>query len=448
MGKKETGKKISKKLLFAWPTRNISIGAATMLITYATFYATDILGLSASAIALMFVISKVFDGFTDFVAGAIIDKTNTKWGKGRPYELAIIGMWIFLALYFCAPHTSNTVAYIYLFVMYTMAYSIFSTFLNCNESVYLANALEDKSQSTTITAVSGLCATGIALVVGIVLPQLVATIGTTREGWRVISIILAVVFTVIGLIRFLVVKEIKQTGRKATEKLKVIEGVKLVFKNKYILLVAAVTFLGNILTSVGVGTYYYKYIMHDIGLASIMSLSLFSTIIAVALVPMLSKKITLRRTLQLLLMIGLVGYLIKLINLQSVPLLFLSNFLGTLASSLPIAFVAPLIIDCMDYGEWKNTERSEGMISCVSSITTKIGGAIGVGLGGFLLGLVHYNGTLEVQTVAVTNMIVAQCTILPACLAAILIVILQFYNLEDKIVEIRSDLKKRHKLDA
>lgn len=441
---KDKSNKISKKMLLGWPTRTISIGAATTLISYATYYATDILGLSAAAVGMMFVVSKIFDGFTDFVAGTIIDKTHSKLGKARPYELALIGMWLFVVLYFCAPQTSKTAALIYLFVMYTIAFSVFSTFLNCNDSVYLANALKDKSQSTTITAVSGLVSTAFALVINMILPQLVKTVGTTREGWRKISIILGIVYTLVGLIRFFTIKEIKQDGAEAAQKLSVKDLVVLLFKNKYILMIAAVTFIGNILTSIGVGTYYNKYIIGNIGVGSLLSLAMLSTIIAVAVVPALAKKFTLRRTLQLMMLIGLAGYLIRLIDVHSVLLLFISSFFGMLAATMPLAFVAPLAIDCMDYGEWKNGKRSEGMLSCATSITTKIGGALGVGMTGVLMNLAGYNGTLSVQSSGAENMIIALSSYIPAILAAVIIIIFQFYNLDDKIVKIRAELAQRH----
>lgn len=98
MGKKEKAaltpaelqsKKNLRKVKLAWPTLSISTSVAASLFGFATFYATDVMGLSAVAVGLIFMVSKIFDGFTDIVAGVLIDKTHTRLGKGRPWQFAI-----------------------------------------------------------------------------------------------------------------------------------------------------------------------------------------------------------------------------------------------------------------------------------------------------------------------------------------------------------------------
>ena len=48
-------------------------------------YYTDTALISAGAIATMFLVCRVFDGISDLLMGAVVDKTNTKWGKARPW---------------------------------------------------------------------------------------------------------------------------------------------------------------------------------------------------------------------------------------------------------------------------------------------------------------------------------------------------------------------------
>lgn len=61
----------------------------TLFTTYISFYATNVVGMRAKTIGLVLLITKLFDGFTDLVAGFIIDNTHTRLGKARPYELVI-----------------------------------------------------------------------------------------------------------------------------------------------------------------------------------------------------------------------------------------------------------------------------------------------------------------------------------------------------------------------
>ena len=56
-----------------------------MINTYLTIFYTDIVGLSASAISLIFVIARIWDAVNDPLMGAVCDKTKTRFGKFRPY---------------------------------------------------------------------------------------------------------------------------------------------------------------------------------------------------------------------------------------------------------------------------------------------------------------------------------------------------------------------------
>lgn len=64
------------------------------MLGYATFYCTDVLQLAPALVGTLFMVSKIFDSFTDIVAGFIVDRTQTRWGKGRPYEIFMLFLWL------------------------------------------------------------------------------------------------------------------------------------------------------------------------------------------------------------------------------------------------------------------------------------------------------------------------------------------------------------------
>lgn len=72
--------------MFAWQFRGASTGIATMIMGYLTIYATNTMKMSAMLVGTLLLVSKLIDGITDLFAGYIVDRTHTKWGKGRPYE--------------------------------------------------------------------------------------------------------------------------------------------------------------------------------------------------------------------------------------------------------------------------------------------------------------------------------------------------------------------------
>ena len=81
---------------------------AAVIASYFSVYMTDTLKIPAAAVSLILLASKVFDGVTDMVAGFIVDRTETKWGKARPYEIFIVGLWICTWLLFSCPESLST----------------------------------------------------------------------------------------------------------------------------------------------------------------------------------------------------------------------------------------------------------------------------------------------------------------------------------------------------
>ncbi len=440
-----TTKKVPLKTMLSWPTMTISTSVAAVLLGYVTYYATDILGLSAITVGFVFMLTKIFDGVTDIIAGYIIDKVHLKMGKGRPWQLAIIGYWVSIFLMYSAPKMGITASYIYLFVTYSMINSVFMTLLNCSDPVYLSNSLEDSQQSVSVLAFTGFISLVFTMVASMILPQLVKTMGTTREGWIQMSLVLAVPFTLLSLVRILVIKEKKNVGAVA-EKISVKNMFQLLIHNKYILIFALIIFISNIGSSsyATAQTYYYTWIMGDIGLGSIMSLAMLPIIIVIMIMPVLSKKFGFLKVIRVTTLIGMCGYLIRLVDYKSVALLFVSNVVSMMGFYTMFAFAATFVIDCIDYGEWKNGTRSEGTISCAQSVMSKIGAAVGAGVIGVLMGLAGYSGNAAVQTTSANVMIIVLYSVVPAVLCLVQFILLKVYDIDKYLPQIHAELDARH----
>lgn len=437
-------KKKSKKIFFAWPTRTIAYSVGSVLLGFVTYFATDFMGIPAVTAGILFMVSKIFDGFTDLIAGYLIDRTHTKLGKGRPYELAIIGYFAATVAIFCAPEMGITASCVYLFIMYTLVNSIFLTLLNCCEPVYLANSLEDQNQSVSILAFTGFISLVFTMAASIVLPQLIANFGTTRSGWALISIALAVPFTIVGLIRFLVIKE-RQEIAKAESKITIKDMIHLLAQNKYILIFAIIIFASNIGANLvnNVQSYFFQYIYNDIGLVSTLSVATLAVIVVVILTPALSKKFGFVNVMRATTLLGMVGYLIRLIDITNLTLLVISQVFAMMGFYTMFSFAGTFVIDCMDYGEWKTGVRSEGTVSCAQSVTAKIGTAVGAGLIGVLMGLSGYDGALTVQPDSANTMIIMLFSIIPAAFCLLQFILLKMYDLDKMLPQIREELEAR-----
>jgi GPH family glycoside/pentoside/hexuronide:cation symporter len=95
---------------------------------YLLFFYTDVFGIAAAAAGTMFLITRIWDTALDPIIGVISDRTNTKWGKFRPFLLwmaipfALAGV-----LTFSAPDFSMSGKIIYAYVTYTLMMMIYSS---------------------------------------------------------------------------------------------------------------------------------------------------------------------------------------------------------------------------------------------------------------------------------------------------------------------------------
>ena len=108
---------------------------------------------------------------------------------------------------FVVPVMSVNLTYAWIFIMYSLANSVFQTLLSCANPVYMANVIDRPDQTLLANAITGSFSMVVSTIGGIVIPKLAASIGTTREGWATIAIMIAVPSVIIGMMRFIIVKE-------------------------------------------------------------------------------------------------------------------------------------------------------------------------------------------------------------------------------------------------
>ena len=134
----------------AWSSRGVANAINVIMVGYVTFYCTDMLGLNAIVVGGMLVASKIIDAFTDLGIGYIIDRTHTRFGKARPYEIFIVLEWLFTILLFSVPNVSQTMQYVYVFILYVLVNAICVTALGGSDAVYhLSQASAAASFSTS-----------------------------------------------------------------------------------------------------------------------------------------------------------------------------------------------------------------------------------------------------------------------------------------------------------
>ena len=426
---------------FAWSLRTFSSIACAMVIGYVTFYGTNILGISAGTVGLLLLVSKIFDAITDVLAGFMVDRTNTKWGKARPYELTIIGLWASTVLMYSCPNLGYTGKCIWLFTWYTLVNDVFFTILNADEPVYMMRAIPNRQDMEKTASLNGFFTIISVVVVSVAYPLMMEALGDTAQGWTMMALIFAVPMTLIGLLRVFFVPEVltEDVGKK--EKISLEDVKTSMTSNHYIWLYLLLVLGANLISQImNAGTYYFTYIVGDVGLMSLAALPAAVTPVFLIFFPKMLKKNTMVKLCIIGSIVGIVGSVIRQIAGANVGLIVLGTFFLS-AGVLPITtFLYVLLADIVAYNEWKTKSRVEGIYASVGSFGAKIGIGLASVLSGLLLQVSGFiSDNAAAQPDSALSMIKFMYGLLPAILFGIVIVILAFIDVEKKMKKIRAE---------
>ena len=432
---------VSLGQLLLWQSRGISSAIGMLIFGFLMIYATDTLKIAPAVVSLILVLSKVVDGFTDLVAGFIVDKTKTRWGKGRPYEIFIVGLWLCTWLMFTCPVGFSTpLKCVWIFLMYTLANSICYTFLNANAAPYTVRVFKS-TQIVKVTSYGSIIPMLAAVIFNIVFPTMMGSIATSPAGWSRLVGMWAVPMAAIGLLRMIFVPEKYDVdvAENKQEKLQIRHILTLVKTNKFILIVAAMTFVFNFVCNMGVGVYYFTYIVKNVGMMGITSLAAIVSLPMAFFFPKLISKFSTVKLMMAGFLISAAGYLINFFAGASIALLAVGGLL-TGVGTVPASMLSVLLIlDCADYNEWTGHHRMEGTMSSLNGFASKVGAAIGAGILGVLLSIVGFTGDVNTTSQGAIMLIRVLYSLVPMALYLLTALSLKNYKLDALMPQIKAE---------
>lgn len=419
----------------AWKGRDVSSSAVQVIVLgYLMLFATDTLHLSPAFVGGLLMISKIINAITNLFAGFLVDNTNTKLGKGRPYEIAIIGVWICTVLLFsCPPEWSTTVKSIWIVIMYFFIFSVFNSLLTAAQTPYMIRAFPSRNQVIKVSSYGGVISMLGAMIVSITFPIMMGKLATSGAGWNKLILIYAIPLCIIGILRFIFVKEDTSIYAGASsEKIKINDIVTMFKVNKFLWFYAGMIGLFNIIQGMVVQAQYFKYVVGNISLQGIMG---FLTILMLPIMfffPKLMKKLSVSQLIQYSAIISGVGYLINFFAKDSIPLLIVGNLLSGLAV-LPLSYLGNVIIMYLaGYNEQIGLQRMEGSTNVSVGFVGAVFNGIGTGLVGLLLGISGYIGSANVQSESALFMIRSIYALIPmACMLGIYLFSKKLATLEE-----------------
>jgi GPH family glycoside/pentoside/hexuronide:cation symporter len=441
--------KIGEKIGYALGDTAANI-AWRSLTTFLLVFYVDVFGISAAAAGLLLLITRFSDGITDIIMGMITDRTNTKYGKFRPWILwSTIPFGVLMALTFTTPNLGETGKLIWAYTTYillTLAY----TANNVPYSALMGVMTPDHKERTSLSSYRFAGAYFGGIITQGFLIYLVAFLG---KGDRNLGYQYSMYLFAGLLIAFLLITYFSTKERVVTPKSKesnIARDFKDLIKNKPWVLLLLVGFFFVTYNSIKQGVtvfYFHRYLNREAMAASYMVallvVSMFAALVTTPLANVFGKK---NLFIYVMVFSGITNTLLFIAGPQARVLVF---FLGILsefgAGIMPVLFFA-MLGDSADYSEWENNRRATGLIYSAGTFAMKFGGGVAGAVIGFILSMYGYNGMDESTIAGAIPGIRLLMSIIPVIFIGTAVLIMIFYPLtQNKMEQIQADLAKKRK---
>jgi GPH family glycoside/pentoside/hexuronide:cation symporter/glucuronide carrier protein len=395
---------LSRKEKFSFFLVNMgNIPLMTLLGSFLLIFYTDVVGLNPAAIGTLFLVARIFDGFNDPIMGYVVDHLpKTKLGRFRSY--LILGTVITSAVYLLtwlgpslAPAGKIGLAYVG-YLLFGFAFDLMDIPLNSMIAV-----MSDRDRDRTVLSnIKGFAYMfGGVLVFSLALP-IVGLFSSDQVGYHWLIIIFTAFVLLFSIIGTLGIKErvnpIKKDKYKFQDLMKILGNKAVIshFLQQLVLMTSGGILQGSI-------TFFFIYVLDRPDLFALSGISrVVGTVIALALVPVMTRKFGKKTTNTIANVIAIIGYLVLFFLPADEPMLFILVLLitspGTGATGI---LMYSIQADNTDYVEWKQGIRAEGAVASLNSFIVKAGLGLGSGIGAYMLGIIGYvpNAVQSAETI-------------------------------------------------
>lgn len=418
------------------------------------YYYTDVYGISPGAAATMLLVTKIVDAISDPAMGLIADRTNSRWGRYRPYILwcaipyALLGY-----LLFSGPELSDPGKLIFAYVSYTLVMLAY-TAINVPYSGLLAVISPNAEERTKATQYRFVFASIGTLVVGSIAKPLVAWFGGGDEllGFRLTIILFAILSVLIFWITFATTRERVQP---AAHESSVKKDISSLIKNFSwaILAIAGTLIVVGLVARFASIIYYMKYYLQDDSATYFMwmdrtsfltSCGLIGQLLGALSTPYLVSKFQ-KHHLMIFMNVAHAALLLAcyFISPSNFELINIVHSLGIFTFGVVITLLFIMYTDCVQYGEWTTGNNTAGLTISSSMFSLKFGSALGSAIPGFILAGFGFVAN-EVQSESAIDGIRFMFNLLPAMFFLGAGLLMFFYRIDKKMLtQIEQELKSR-----
>lgn len=457
--KKTNGKHEATELQnWLYSTGNFANNIIFLMVgTYVTYFYTNLLGISPFMAGLVFMVARLVDAITDPLMGMIVDHTNTKFGRYRPYIIAgapFLG--IMFVLLFTAPDLSPNGKVVYAFVTYII-YSLAWTVVQIPQLALPALLSNDIAKRTRIQAIFQAFGSIASLIISAwALPILDALGGQDNAAaWFKFTVIFGAIAVVIFILSAMSVKDLDvydpNFEAKKKEKVPLSKQFQVITKNRALAmtLIAYGTDMFAYTISNSLRIYFFKYNMNGrtdlityIGYAS----TIFGFALVVFIQPMV-RKLGKRTSIILIEVMAIVCTL---------PMLFTGlsgaySVAAVMFTYIAIAFTwttnnmlsRSAVLDSANYAQIKTGINGTALVNSTFTFINKCCQAFSMFFSGTILSATGYNADLTQQTPECLRAILLLCTVVPIIGYACSVIAMKFYPISRQ-----GEIKMQQEMDA
>ena len=446
-----------------------SLGDAASNLYFQTFvvflpiFYTDVFGISAAAMGTMLLVTRVFDAVNDPIMGMIADRTNSRWGKFRPYiagfalPLGIAGV-----LAFTTPDLSETGLLVYAYVTYSLLVVVY-TAVNVPYSALMGVITPNSLERTEVSTYRFVAAFVGQFIIGLTALTLVETLGggSEQRGWQYAMVVYGLLAVALLFGTFFLTRERVRTTTTQQQG-NVREDLSDLFRNKpWVLIAAATVFQLTYIVMRGSATpYYFRYYVQDQELAlfgsnidltyavftsSFVTMGTVATLIGAICTGFFTKRMDKKMIYaSFLASSALFSAFFFLLQPENVLMIYVLNILVSFFFGSVSVLQWAIYTDAADFGEWKFGRRATALIMAASLFALKLGLTLGGTLVGWILGYYGFEAGVAQPEETMTGIRLLM-SIFPAAFGITAGAIMLFYPLNDRfMLTIEKDLEARH----
>ena len=424
---------------------------------YLLFFYTDIYGLDAVDVSVMFTVGNVANVIWDPIVGALIDKNNPRLGKYRAY-LVFVGIPLsgFAILCFWNGFAPSL---LYAYVTY-IAMTLLYTFINVPYGALNSSLTRDTNEITILTSVRMFMANCGGLAVGSGLPLLIAyftdekTDGLPKDpaAWFTTMTIYALVGLVLLLFCFSQCKEKVVMNAEESANVKISDLWMEFFHNRPLRVIAFFFITAFAMMSIGnaAGAYFINSNMHGTSeqLSIFMGLGSAPSFIFMPLVPMIKNAVGKKNMFYIFLSVAIIGmailYVVAKMENPNMMYVYIAQFIKSTGVIVATGYMWALVPEVISYGEYVSGKRIAGIVNALTGIFFKAGMTLGSVVAPAILAYVAYDPKSVSQSPLAEEGILWLVCVLPAILLLLAMFIISKYELDDATIDkINKEIESR-----